>query len=92
MRTGAIVRSIILLGVLCAGCCLSPETKILSRRISDSTAKQRTELVELANMKLEIGKKISETPRGKLLLKRAEKLEEATSGLADLLGAPKEIE
>lgn len=86
------MRYITFILICCSGCWLSPETKILARKISDSSAKQRIEIAELADMKLETGEKISETEQGKILLRRAEKLEEATSGLADILGAPKEIE
>jgi len=77
---------------LCSGCCLSPETKILARRIANSTATQRVELSELANIKLETGETLAESQRGRILIKRAEKLEEVTAGLADILGAPKEVE
>lgn len=78
--------------VCCAGCCISSDTKILSRKIANSTAKQEKELAELSDMKLNTGKKISETQRGKILLRRASSLSTATSGLADLVGAPEEVE
>jgi hypothetical protein len=56
----------------------------LARRIADSAAAQSTELAEVADLLL--------TEQGERVLLRAEKLEEATSGLADILGAPKETE
>lgn len=72
--------------------CLAPETKTLARIVANSTAKQQDELTELGEMKLDTGQKISDTQRGRILLKRAQKLTEATSGLADLVGAPEEVE
>jgi len=70
--------------ILCSGCCLSSETAILARQIAESAATQSTELAEVADLLL--------TEQGERILLRAEKLKEATSGLADILGAPKEIE
>jgi hypothetical protein len=90
-KTGIISCLGFVLLATCSSCCLSADTKILARTISTSTDKQREEIVELFDAKLETGEKISDTQRGRIILKRVEKLVEATSGLADLLGAPKEV-
>jgi len=82
---------ITLILALISGCCISADTRMLSRTVSSSTEKQHEEIIELFNTKLETGEQIANTQRGRIILKRAEKLVEATSGLADLLGAPKEV-
>ena len=81
---GTVRRGLIVFVLLCSGCCLSSETTVLARQIADSAATQSTELAEVADLLL--------TEQGERILLRAAKLEEATSGLADILGAPKEIE
>jgi hypothetical protein len=86
------ILCITLLLVSVAGCCISKDTKILARKIANSTATQAVELNALSDLKLENGQKISETRMGSTLLKRAVRLGEATAGLADLVGAPEEVE
>ena len=78
------MRKLILVCALCVTGCLSYETKVLSRKIAVSTKNQETELA----VKL----KDDESLQATRLRKRASKLSEVTSGLADLLGAPKEVE
>lgn len=86
------MRVFVFILIICTGCCLSAETVALSRQVSISAKTQHTELTELAGMMLDTGQRISDTQRGKIILHRARSLQEATSGLADILGAPKEIE
>ena len=78
--------------LLCSGCCLSSSTLDLSRKIANKTELQETEIRELSDMTLNTGEKISGTEKGEALLKRARDLTVVTSGLADLIGAPKEVE
>lgn len=85
------MRYMFFVAIATAGC-LSAETKIFARRIADSATIQHIELAKFSDLRLEAGAKISETQQGKTLLKRAEKLKEATAGLADILGAPKEVD
>lgn len=77
------MRRILLIVALVLSGCLSPETKILSRKIANSTKSQETELA--AKLR---GDESAEATK---LRERASKLSEATSGLADILGAPKEV-
>ena len=79
------MRKILFIAILIiSGCGLSVETKILARRIANSS---KTQEIGLA-------KKFQgdQSPEAVKLIERAKKLSDATSGLADILGAPKEIE
>lgn len=82
----------LLIFTLASGCCISADTKILARKISNSAAIQTAEISQLVGLRLESGQKISETSQGDALLRRSIRLKEATAGLADLLGAPEEVE
>ena len=75
---------ILLICVLLVAGCVSYETKVLSRKIANSTKNQEIELIVKFS-----GDESAEAIR---LQKRAAKLSEVTSGLADILGAPKDIE
>jgi hypothetical protein len=85
-------KLMIVVALLCSSCCLSGTTVNLSRKIANKTALQETEIRELSDMTLNTGEKISGTEKGKALLKRARDLTVVISGLADLIGAPKEVE
>lgn len=77
--------------VFCAGGCLSVETKILSRKIANSSQAHHQELLDLNVVKPPEGKTLFDTKEWKAVVKRAAKLRQVTSGLADILGAPKII-
>jgi hypothetical protein len=80
--------AVIVLAFAAVGCCLSTETKILARRIAISTAAQEVEVTALLEKRQNTRDALS--PEETKILKRAKKLSEATSGLADLLGAPED--
>lgn len=77
------MRMLLICVLLVAGC-ISQATKDLSRKIAKSTKNQEIELTAKLS-----GDESAEAVR---LQKRAAKLSEATSGLADILGAPKDVE
>ena len=85
------MRAILLSVVLCTGCCLSAKTKILSRKIAFSAQSHHQEMLDLKKVTPKDGETIFDTKEWKTAVKRAAKIGQVTSGLADLLGAPKTL-
>jgi len=77
------MRMLFICVLLVAGC-VSYETKVLSRKIAKSTKNQEIELTAKLTG--------DESEEAAKLQKRAARLSEVTSGLADILGAPKDVE